>query len=110
MKHGVIAIDVAKRAFQRHGVDPQTGEVERVKLRRDKVSPFLPSAALALVAMEAGGSAHWWGRELRALGHEMKLPAPRSVRPFVRSNKTDAADARAIWTAVQPPEARLVAV
>jgi transposase len=62
------------------------------------------------VAIEACGSAHWWARELRRLGHEVKLLAPKSVRPFVRSNKTDAADARAIWTAVQQPEARLVAV
>src|SRR6478752_7320403 len=68
MKHSVIGMDIAKRVFQLHSVDPTTGEIERIKLRRDE------------------------------------------VLPFVRSNKTDAADARAIWTAVQQPEARLVAV
>jgi transposase len=74
------------------------------------VLPFFAQRSASLVAIEACGSAHWWARELRRLGHEVKLLAPKSVRPFVRSNKTDAADARAIWTAVQQPEARLVAV
>jgi transposase len=101
---------IAKRVFQLHSVDPATGEIERVRLRRDEVLPFFAQRSASLVAMEACGSAHWWARELRRLGHEVKLLAPKSVRPFVRSNKTDAADARAIWTAVQQPEARLVAV
>jgi len=110
MKHSVIGMDIAKRVFQLHSVDPTTGEIERVKLRRDEVLPFFAQRSASLVAIEACGSAHWWARELRRLGHEVKLLAPKSVRPFVRSNKTDAADARAIWTAVQQPEARLVAV
>ena len=110
MKHSVIGMGIAKRAFQLHSVDPATGEVERIKLRRDEVLPFFAQRSASLVAMEACGSAHWWARQLRALGHEVRLLAPKSVRPFVRSNKTDAADARAIWTAVQQPEARLVAV
>jgi len=103
-------MDIAKRVFQLHSVDPTTGEIERIKLRRDEVLPFFAQRSASLVAIEACGSAHWWARELRRLGHEVKLLAPKSVRPFVRSNKTDAADARAIWTAVQQPEARLVAV
>ena len=110
MKHTVIAMDIAKRVFQLHTVDPQTGEIERVKLRRDGVLEFFARRALSVVAMEACGSAHYWGRELRALGHEVRLLAPKSVRPFVRSNKTDAADAQAIWTAVQQPEAHFVAI
>jgi len=110
MKHSVIGMDIAKRVFQLHSVDPTTGEIERIKLRRDEVLPFFAQRSASLVAIEACGSAHWWARELRRLGHEVKLLAPKSVRPFVRSNKTDAADARAIWTAVQQPEARLVAV
>lgn len=110
MKHSVIGMDIAKRVFQLHSVDPATGEIERIKLRRDEVLPFFAQRSALLVAMEACGSGHWWARELRRLGHEVKLLAPKSVRPFVRSNKTDAADARAIWTAVQQPEARLVAI
>ena len=110
MKHTVIAMDIAKRVFQLHAVDAQTGEIERVKLRREAVREFFARRTPSLVAMEACGSAHYWARELRGLGHEVRLLAPKSVRPFVRSNKTDAADAQAIWTAVQQPEARLVAI
>jgi len=60
--------------------------------------------------MEACGSAHWWARQIIKLGHDVRLLAPKSVRPFVLRNKTDAADARAIWTAAQQPDARFVAV
>lgn len=110
MKRSVIGMDIAKSIFQLHTVDPSTGEVSRIKLRRDEVMPFFAQTPPALVAIEACGSAHEWGRKLRSLGHEVKLLAARSVRPFVLRNKTDAADARAIWTAVQQPEARIVAI
>jgi transposase len=110
MKSTVIGMDIAKQVFQLHTVDPRTGEVERVKLRRAAVLPFFAQRASSLIAMEACGSAHHWARQLRALGHEVRLLAPKSVRPFVRANKTDAADAQAIWTAVQQPEAKYVAI
>lgn len=110
MKSSVIGMDIAKQVFQLHTVDPHTGEVERIKLRRAAVLPFFAQRPASLVAMEACGSAHHWARELRALGHEVRLLAPKSVRPFVRANKTDAADAQAIWTAVQQPEAKCVAI
>ncbi|MGH8626988.1 MAG: IS110 family transposase [Gammaproteobacteria bacterium] len=110
MKHSVIGMDIAKRIFQLHSVNVETGEIERVKLRRHEVLPFFAQRTASLVAIEACGSAHFWARTLRALGHEVKLLAPKSVRPFVLRNKTDAADARAIWTAVQQPEARFVAI
>jgi transposase len=110
MKHTVIGMDIAKRVFQLHEVDGETGEIKRIKLARSAVLPFFAQHPVALVAIEACGSAHWWGRQLRALGHEVRLLAPRSVRPFVVGNKTDAADARAIWTAVQQPGARFVAI
>jgi transposase len=84
--------------------------VERVKLKRDEVLTFFAQRSVCTIAMEACGSAHWWARQLGALGHTVRLLAPRSVRPFVLRNKTDAADARAIWTAAQQPEARFVAV
>lgn len=109
MKQLIVGMDIAKTIFQLHTVEA-SGEVKRVKLRRDEVMPFFTQLAPAVVAMEACGSAHEWGRKLSALGHQVKLLAPRSVRPFVLRNKTDAADAKAIWTAVQQPEARIVAL
>ena len=63
-----------------------------IPFRGDGISEFFAQRSALLVAMEACGSGHWWARELRRLGHEVKLLAPKSVRPFVRSNKTDAAD------------------
>jgi transposase len=110
MKHSVIGMDIAKEVFQLHSVDGQTGEIQRHKLRRSKVSEFFANHTPVQVAIEACGGAHWWARQLQAQGHTPVLIAPRSVRPFVLRNKTDAADARAIWTAVQQPEARLVAI
>ncbi|WP_426078370.1 IS110 family transposase [Janthinobacterium sp. PSPC3-1] len=110
MKSTIIGMDIAKNVFQLHTVDPETGEIYRIKLRRDEVLPFFVKRAPALVALEACGGAHEWGRQLCSLGHEVRLLAPKSVRPFVLRNKSDAADARAIWTAVQQPEAHFVAV
>lgn len=110
MKSNVIGMDIAKQVFQLHTVDLTSGELERIKLRRAAVLPFFAQRPSSLVAMEACGSAHHWARQLRALGHEVRLLAPKSVRPFVRANKTDAADAQAIWTAVQQPDAKCVAI
>ena len=109
MKQLVIGMDIAKTVFQLHSVDTN-GEVKRLKLQRNEVMPFFTQLAPAIVAMEACGGAHEWGRKLSALDHQVKLLAPKSVRPFVQRNKTDAADAKAIWTAVQQPEARTVAL
>jgi transposase len=110
MKHSAIGMDIAKQVFQLHSVHSDTGEIERIKLRREEVMPYFARHAPTLVAVEACGSAHWWGRKLAELGHEVRLLHPRSVRPFVLRNKTDAADARAIWTAAQQPDARFVAI
>lgn len=109
MNHSVIGMDIAKSVFQLHMVNG-AGKIERVKLKRNEVLTFFAQRTTCVVALEACGSGHWWARQLQALGHTVKLLAPRSVRPFVLRNKTDAADARAIWTAAQQPEARLVAV
>jgi len=109
MKYSVIGMDIAKQVFQLHRVEVETGEVERIKLRRDDVLPYFARQAPAMVALEACGSAHWWARKLSALGHQVRLLHPKSVRPFVLRNKTDAAGARAIWTAAQQPDARFVA-
>lgn len=110
MKDSVIGMDIAKQVFQLHTVNRSSGTIERIKLRREEVLPFFANYPTRLVAIEACGSAHWWARQLQQLGHEVRLLAPRSVRPFVLRNKTDAADAQAIWTAVQQPGACTVAI
>ena len=103
-------LDLAKRVFQVHWVEPQTGEVKCKALARADVSAFFAGREPGLIAMEACGSAHHWGRVLSRLGHEVRLVAAQFVRPFVKTNKTDAADAEAIWEACQRPQMRFVAV
>ena len=110
MERTTIAVDIAKRVFQAHGVDPASGEVTRIKLQRAEVLPHFARLAPALIVMEACGSAQHWARQLTKLGHEVKLISPQFVKPFVKTNKNDAADAQAIWTAAQQPEMRAVAV
>jgi len=110
MELSVIGMDIAKNVFQLHCVDRQTGEIERIKLRRNEVLPRFARRTPAVVAMEACGGAHWWARQLQQLGHTVRLLPAKAVRPFVLRNKTDAADARAIWTAVQQPEMKTVAI
>ena len=88
----------------------ETGEIHRKQLRRQALLEFFANRQPGLVAMEACGSAHYWGRELRKLGHEVRLVAAQFVRPFVKANKNDAADAAAIWETVQRPDMRFVAV
>jgi transposase len=101
-------VDLAKNVFQLHGAS-MTGEVKfRKKLARGQFLRFMADQAPALVAMEACGSAHHWARELVKLGHEVKLIAPQYVRPFVKRQKNDAADAEAIVTAARQPEMRFV--
>ena len=97
-------LDLAKRVFQVHWVDVHSGEVKRKTLAtRASECVLCPSRQRGVVAMEACGSAHHWGRLLQSLGHEVKLIAAQFVRPFVKTNKTDAADAQAIWEAASGP-------
>lgn len=103
-------LDLAKRVFQVHWVEPQTGEVRRKTLVRGDVGAFFARRQPGVVAMEACGSAHHWGRLLASLGHEVRLIAAQFVRPFVKTNKTDTADAEAIWEAVQRPGMRFAAL
>jgi transposase len=110
MKTTTFGVDLAKRVFQVHWVDMETGEIGRRQLKRDQLVRFFASRTPALIAMEACGSAHYWARRLGGLGHQVRLIAPSFVRPFVKRNKTDAADAHAIWEAAQRPEMRFVAV
>lgn len=106
----VIAVDIAKKVFQLHWVEPDTGSIERLKLKRSQMLEWFAARQPVLVAMEACGGAHEWGRELMKLGHEVRLLPPKMVRPFVQRNKTDAADAHGIWTAARQPGVRFVAV
>ena len=106
----VNGMDIAKTVFQLHIVDPDTGEIERVKLKRDRVSAFFANRSPSLVAMEACGGAHHWARLLSAQGHQIRLLPARQVRPFVLRDKTDARDAQAIWVAAQQPHIRAVPV
>ena len=103
MKVTTFGLDLAKHVFQLHWVEPETGEVRRKALKRDQMMKFFVQRAPSVVAMEACGSAHYWARKLIGLGHEVRLIAAQFVRPYVKRNKTDAADAQAIWEAVQRP-------
>ncbi|MEE8562318.1 MAG: IS110 family transposase [Alphaproteobacteria bacterium] len=105
-----IGLDLAKRIFQVHGADGEGRPVLRKKLRRAKLMPFFADLPPCLVGMEACASAHHWARELQALGHEVRLIPPQYVRPFVKTNKNDAADAEAICEAVGRPTMRFAAV
>jgi transposase len=110
MKVTTFGLDLAKRRFQVHWVDVVTGEIGRRQLKREQVAEFFAQREPSVVAMEACGSAHYWGRKLSGYGHEVRLIAAQFVRPFVKSNKTDAADAQAIWEAAQRPGMKFVAV
>ena len=106
----VVGVDTAKRVFQLYWVDMETGEVRELRLGRAKFLEHFANRAPCVVAMEACGGAQHWARRLQALGHEVRLLPAQKVRPFVGGNKSDAADARAIWTAAQQPGIRTVAI
>lgn len=106
----IIGLDLAKRTFQLHGARCDGGVVFRKKLSREKVLTFLADQPRCIVAMEACGSAHHWGRAIRDLGHEARLIPPVYVKPFVKRQKSDAADAEAIAEAASRPTMRFVAV
>lgn len=104
----MIGVDLTKSVFQLHGAS-MAGHVRfRKKLSRLQFRKFMADHPPASVVMEACGSAHYWARELTHLGHEVKLIAPQYVRPFVKRQKNDVADAEAIVIAAQRPEMRFV--
>lgn len=109
MNATTYGLDIAKSVFQLYWVDEQTGEIVNRRLGRDELIAFLAQRPAGRVALEACGSCHWWARKIKALGHEVVLLHAKFIRPFVQTNKTDAADARAIWTAVKQPGMRTVA-
>lgn len=89
----VIGLDLAKNGFQVHAVDAQGHSIVRRQLRRAEVLKFFAKIPPCLVGMEACASAHHWGREIGALGHQVRLMPPAYVKPYVKRGKTDAADA-----------------
>ena len=107
---GIIGIDLAKRSFHVHGAKADGSVAYRRKLSRVKLLDFLASQPKCTVAMEACASAHFWGREIVALGHEVRLVPPIYVKPFVKRQKNDEADAEAITEAAQRPTMHVVAV
>ena len=105
----IIGLDLAKTVFQAHGADASGAVVFRKKLRRDQLLAFFAGQPPCIVAMEACAGAHYWAREIGALGHETRLIPPAYVKPFVKRQKNDMADAEAICEAAQRPTMRFVA-
>jgi transposase len=104
-----IGLDLAKSVFQVHGADASGAVLFRRKLRRHQVLTFFAAQRPCTVAMEACGSSHYWAREITKLGHTVRLISPAYVKPFVKRQKNDAADAEAICEAAQRPTMRFVA-
>ena len=88
-----IGLDIAKQVFHVHGADDSGARLLSRRVTRAKLLSFFASQPRCLVAMEACGGAHHWARELRRLGHEVRLIAPAYVKPFVKRQKNDARDA-----------------
>ena len=105
-----IGLDLAKNVFQIHGVDGLGTAVLRKRLRRGQLLAFFAGLPRCLVGLEACATAHHWARELQAVGHDVRLMPPQYVKPYVKRNKHDAADAEAICEAVRRPSMRFVAV
>jgi len=110
MEITTIGLDLAKHVFQVHGIDREGQVAIRHKLRRAQVIGFFAKLSPCLVGMEACGTAHYWARELRALGHEVRLMPAHYVKAYVKRNKNDAADAEAICEAVTRPSMRFVPI
>ena len=110
MKVITVGIDLAKAVFAVHGVDGRGKTVFRKSLKRTQVLMFFANLEPCLIGMEATGRAHHWARQLTALGHTVKLMAPQFVKPYVKTNKSDAADAEAICEAVARPNMRFVPI
>jgi transposase len=101
-------VDIAKSVIQVHWVDPETGEVVNKAIKRDKVLAYFANRSACLIGMEACGGAHHWARQLTKMGHQVKLTPPKFVKAFNIGNKSDPADARAIWMATQIPSKAVV--
>ncbi len=103
-----IGLDIAKSVFQVHGIDATGTVVIRRQLKRRYVLTFFQKLPPCVVGIEACATSHHWSRELKALGHTVRLMPPAYVRPYVKRQKNDAADAEAICEAVTRTDMRLV--
>jgi transposase len=110
MKVTTVGVDLAKNVIQVHGVDERGKAVLKKQLKRDQMGSFFGNLPACLVGMEACGSAHHWARKLQSFGHTVKLMAPQFVKPYVKTNKNDVADAEAICEAVARPSMRFVPI
>ena len=108
MKATTVGIDLAKNLVQVHGVDDRGLPVLRKQLKRSQVLAFFVNVTPCLIGVEACCSAHYWARQLHKLGHTVKLMAPQFVKPYVKTNKNDVADAEAICEAASRPTMRFV--
>ncbi len=105
-----VGIDLAKNSVHVHGVDASGRSCVDRKMKPVKLKEFLANLKPCVVGMEACGRSHQWGRDVLAMGHEAKIMAPQFVKPYVKSNKNDRADAEAICEAVQRPNMRFVGI
>lgn len=105
-----VGIDLAKNIFQLHAVDEYGKTVLKKRLSRGQLLPFVANLPACLIGMEACGGSNYWAREFVKLGHDVKLMAPQFVKPYVKSNKNDSADAEAICEAVTRPNMRFVPI
>jgi transposase len=103
MNSMAVGVDIAKQVFQVHYVDQETGEVVNKPVKRAKFLEHFANRSRCLIGMEACGGAHHWARQLLRMGHEVRLMPAEFVKAFNVRNKNDAADAKAIWLAVQQP-------
>ncbi|MCX8566963.1 MAG: Transposase [Glomeribacter sp. 1016415] len=110
MEITTVGIDLAKTWFRLHAVGKSGKTVLKKKLNRGQMIEFFANLPTCLIGMEACGSAHHWARKLQSLGHTVKLMAPQFVKPYVKTNKNDMADAEAICEAVSRPNMRFVPI
>ena len=110
MQVTTLGIDLAKNVFQVHGIDEHGKVILKKQLKRAQMAPYFINLPPCLIGIKACASAHHWARKLQAMGHTVRLMAPQFVKPYVKTNKNDLADAEAICEAVGRPNMRFVPI
>ena len=110
MEIKTLGIDIAKRVFQLHGVDAKGKVVLKKRLSREALPSFMANLPSCTIGMEACGGSNYWARKFQSYGHKIQLMSPQYVKPYVKTNKTDAQDAEAICEAVTRPSMRFVSI